>query len=122
MAMVSLRKRLLLPLILLFLLCAIPGAYWRYINTVREVDRAYDYELIAISRALDGDSINQIDLQKPFDNGEDDDVCIQVWDKSRKLLYHSDEEIAPVPDARRGLQTLNSPAGPWRSYTLTSKG
>jgi two-component system OmpR family sensor kinase len=122
MAMVSLRKRLLLPLILLPPLCAIPGAYWLYLNTVQEVDRAYDYELIAISRALDGDSITQIDLQKPVDNGEDDDVCIQVWDKSGKLLYHSDDEIAPLPDGREGLQTLDSRTGPWRSYAQTSKG
>lgn len=120
--MASLRRRLLLPLIFLPPLCAIPGAYWLYLNTIREVDRSYDYELMAISRALDGDSINQIDQQKPLDNGEDDDVCIQLWDKNKKLLYHSDTEIAPVPDARPGLQTLNSPAGPWRSYTQTSKG
>lgn len=122
MAMISLRKRLLLPLILLPPLCAIPGAYWLYLNTVQEVDRAYDYELIAISRALDGDSITQIDLQKPVDNGEDDDVCIQVWDKAGKLLYHSDEEIAPLPDGREGLHTLESRTGPWRSYAQTSRG
>lgn len=122
MPMVSLRQRLLLPLILLPPLCAIPGAYWLYVNTVQEIDRSYDYELIAISRALDGDSINQINVQKPFDNGEDDDVCIQVWDQNKKLLYHSDEEIAPVPDVPNGMQTLRSPTGPWRSYTQTSKG
>lgn len=118
----SLRRRLLLPLILLPPLCAIPGAYWLYLNTAYEINRSYDYELIAISRALDGDTITQIDRQKPIDNGEDDDVCIQVWDKNGKLLYHTDDEIPPFPEIQAGLQTLQSPSGPWRSYTTTANG
>jgi len=118
----SLRKRLLLPLILLPPLLAVPGAYWLYINTAREIGQSYDYQLVAIARALDSESIAQIDNQKPLDDGEDDDVCIQVWDEKRKLLYHSDTEIAPSPGTQDGLHTLNSPTGPWRSYTKTSKG
>lgn len=109
-------------MILLPPLCAVPGAYWLYLNTVREIDQSFDYQLIAIARALDGEPITQIDRQKPIDNGEDDDVCIQVWDAKRKLLYHSDEETAPVPNTQDGLQTLDSPTGPWRSYTKTSNG
>lgn len=120
--MSSLRNRLLIPLILLPPLFAVPGAYWLYLNTAREIGLSFDYQLIAIARALDGESVTQIDGQKPLDDGQDDDVCIQVWDAKRKLLYHSDEEIAPVPDTSDGLQTLNSPTGPWRSYTKTTNG
>jgi two-component system OmpR family sensor kinase len=118
----SLRKRLLIPLLLLPPLLAVPGAYWLYLNTAREIGQSFDYQLVAVARALDGESVTQIDGQKPLDDGQDDDVCIQVWDAKRKLLYHSDEEIAPTPDASDGLQTLSSPTGPWRSYTKTTNG
>lgn len=120
--MSSLRQRLLLPLIFLPPLCAVPGGYWLYINIAREIDQSFDYQLIAIARALDNEPIAQIDHQKPYDNGEDDDVCIQVWSADRKLLYHSDEEVAPIPGNSDGLQTLDSPTGPWRSFTQTSNG
>lgn len=120
--MSSLRNKLLLPLIILPPLFAVPGVYWLYLNIAREIGQSYDYQLIAISRALDGDTVAQIDGQKPIDNGEDDDVCIQVWDANQKLLYHSDEEVAPAPGTQNGLQTLNSPTGPWRSYTQTTHG
>lgn len=120
--MSSLRKRLLLPLILLPPLLAVPGMYWLYLNTARVIGQSFDYQLIAIARALDGDSIAQIDRQKPYDNGEDDDVCIQLWDAKRSLLYHSDEEIAPTPGTEDGLQTIDSPTGPWRSYTRIAHG
>lgn len=120
--MSSLRKRLLLPLIFLPPLFAVPGVYWLYLNIAREISQSFDYQLIAISRALDGEDITQIDHQKPIDNGEDDDVCIQVWDAKRNLLYHSDEEVAPKPGQQDGLQTLDGSTGPWRSYTQTSHG
>ena len=122
--MISLRRRLLIALLVLPPLCAAPGAYWVYLNTMRVISQSFDYELIAVTRALNGLPIAQIDRHKPVDNGQDDDVCIQVWDPQQHLLYHSDEEIAPFPGVEPdpGLQMLDSPTGPWRSYTLTSPG
>ena len=90
----SLRRRLLISLLILPPLCAIPGTYWLYINTIRVTGQTFDYELIAVMRALNGLSIEQIDRDKPLDDGDDDDVWIQMWDDKKHLMYHSDTDRA----------------------------
>lgn len=117
--MTSLRRRLVVSLLISMLLgsvVAVVGLYWQ---SVEELDEMFDDRLRAI-----GDNLTPQTLSAREASNQDeaeDDIVIQLWSREGQLLFTSSvDDRAPKPKTA-GLMTLSDTVEDWRSYSRTTK-
>ena len=117
----SISHRLLVLLLGALTVAALLAGISTYVKAHQEVSELFDYQLLQMALSLQD--------QKSFEHRpvatskyeKEDDVTIQVWDKSGSLIYVSLHD-APLPRATHsGLQTVTFQNAEWRVFLLTDQ-
>ena len=112
----SIRRELLLWLLLGLVVAVVAAATSTYYKARHEARELFDYQLRQLALSL---SNQRVSLPSEGQrNNRDEDFVIQIWDRDQKLFYSSRPEaqipIQPVP----GYAFVATPAGRWRVYGM----
>ena len=116
----SLRRRLVLTMLVGGMIGGLIGIFGLYWQAVEELNELFDDRLQAIGNNLAPGSLGPRETRNADEI--EDDIVIQLWAGDGSLLYPStSDDPAPIPTAA-GLMTLNSPTEDWRSYSRAMPG
>jgi len=120
--MTSIRRRLLGGLLVVVFCAGLIAAFGVYLQARREANELFDYQLRQMALSLRDQTFNPFAAAEPPGIGEDFDFVIQVWRRDGVRLYYSH----PHPDlpnrARLGYETVATPDGLWRVFSLQQRG
>jgi len=119
--MTSIRRRLLVGLLAVVLCAGIIAALGVYLQARREANELFDYQLKQMALSLRDQTFDPLATGSPtVDEGFD--FAIQVWGNDGVRLYYS-RPRADLPNrARLGYETVSTPEGLWRVFSLQQRG
>jgi len=120
--MTSIRRRLLLGLLAVVLCAGLIAAFGVYLQARREANELFDYQLKQMALSLRDQTFNPFATAEPPELGEEFDFVIQVWGRDGARLYYSHPHPALPNRARLGYETLATPDGLWRVFSLQQRG
>jgi two-component system OmpR family sensor kinase len=115
----SIRRELLLWLLLGLIVAVAAAATSTYYQARREAKELFDYQLrqLALSVANEG-----LSLLPQADNERDEDFAIQVWDENQKLLYASRPGLGIPSQLDSGYANVPTHPGHWRVFAVRAHG
>jgi two-component system OmpR family sensor kinase len=115
----SIRRELLLWLLLGLVVAVAAAATSTYYQARREAKELFDYQLrqLALSVANGG-----LSLLPQADNERDEDFAIQVWDANQKLLYSSRPGVDIPSQLEPGYTNVATRRGHWRVFSVRAHG
>jgi two-component system OmpR family sensor kinase len=117
----SLRRKLLVSLLLGLALAAALGGYATYRVALAEIDQVMDYNLRQFALSLRSQILGQPGA--PIDVPDESlDIVIQIWDRRGLRLYLSHPHSTLPSQARLGYATVDTPDARWRVYSVESPG
>ncbi len=116
----SIRRELLLWLLLGLAVAVAAAATSTYYLARREAKELFDYQLkqLALSVANGGLSL----LPQATENEYDEDLAIQVWDENQKLLHSSRPGVGIPSQLDPGYTNVATHRGHWRVFTVRADG
>jgi two-component system OmpR family sensor kinase len=116
----SIRRRLLVWLLSALLLASALTGAMTYLQAKEEVSELFDRQLRQVALSL---RHQEIVLPAASVNGlggeEEDDLVVQVWNRSRVLAYTSRPEV-PLPlSSQREFSTVSCGGARWRLFVLS---
>ncbi len=120
--MTSIRRRLLAGLLAVVLCAGLIAAFAVYLQARREANELFDYQLRQMALSLRDQTFDPFAAAAPPDIGEAFDFVIQVWDRDGSRLYYSQPHPALPNRARLGYETVSTPDGQWRVFSLQQRG
>jgi len=120
--MTSIRRRLLAGLLAVVLCAGLIAAFAVYLQARREANELFDYQLRQMALSLRDQTFDPFAAAAPPDIGEAFDFVIQVWDRDGSRLYFSQPHPALPNRARLGYETVSTPDGQWRVFSLQQRG
>ena len=120
--MTSIRRRLLAGLLAVVLCAGLIAALGVYLQARREANELFDYQLRQMALSLRDQTFDPFAAGAPPDIGEAFDFVIQVWDRDGSRLYYSQPHPALPNRARLGYETVSTPDGQWRVFSLQQRG
>jgi two-component system, OmpR family, sensor kinase len=118
----SISQRLLVLLLGALTVAALLAGVSTYLRAHKEINELFDYHLLQMALSLRDQKTFEQRPRADFDYEQEDDVTIQVWDASGKLVHVSLQD-APLPRApQAGLQTVTFQNAEWRVYLLANHG
>ncbi len=120
--MTSLRRQLLLYLLVGVVLAWVVGGIMTYRAVLRESDGILDYHLRQVALSLGNQHFG--DDLPALDGGEEArlDLVVQVWDARGARLYLSHPHTDLPGFAQFGLTTLSTAEGRWRVFSTQIRG
>lgn len=119
--MTSLRRKLLVSLLLALLAAAALAGYATYRVGLAEIDEVMDYNLrqfaLSLRSEFAGQAVPSIDVPD-----ESLDFVIQIWDRQGLRLYLSHPHSTLPSQAQLGYATVDTPDARWRLYSVASPG
>jgi two-component system OmpR family sensor kinase len=113
--MTSIRRQLLIGLLGGMLVCTLIAGAAMYLELREEANELFDYQLKQLAASLPSQFVSP-PTQTAAEDAEDD-IVIQAWDRSGKLLYASQPE-PPLPHyAEPGFKTISVLGDRWRLYS-----
>ncbi len=117
--MTSVRRKLLLALLLAVVAVLLIGVLATYEVARQQLDQVFDYHLRQSALSLSDRALAQAAARRA---GPELDFSIQVWDEDGVRLYLSRPE-APLPEVQElGYSTVQGPGGRWRVYATAIGG
>lgn len=120
--MTSIRRRLLVGLLAVVLCGGLIAAFGVYLQARREANELFDYQLRQMALSLRDQTFNPFAADEPPELGESFDFVIQVWGRDGVRLYYSHPRPALPNRARLGYETVATPEGLWRVFSLQQRG
>jgi two-component system OmpR family sensor kinase len=116
----SIRRRLLFWLLsALFLACALAGAV-TYYRAKEEVNELADRHLREMAFSLGHQDVFLPAVSKDGPVGEEeDDLVVQVWNRTGTLAYTSRPDVAFPYDSNAGFSTISRGGERWRLFVLS---
>ena len=116
----SIRRELLLWLLLGLVVAVAAAATSTYYQARREAKELFDYQLkqLALSVANEGLSL----LPQANDTERDEDFAIQVWDANQRLLYASRPGVEIPSLLEPGYANVATHRGHWRVFGVRAHG
>lgn len=115
----SIRRELLLWLLLGLVVAVAAAATSTYYKARHEAREMFDYQLRQLALSVSDQRVSL--APDPQRNNRDEDFVVQIWDRDQKLFYSSRPEaeipIQPVP----GYAFVRTPRGGWRVYALRDR-
>lgn len=115
--MISIRRRLLIWLLLAVLLTSLIAAAGIYGKARDEANALFDYQLKQIALSLSDQEFSQAELLGTLEQEEDYDFVIQVWGKDGVRRYYSHAHAVLPEGERQGYQDVNTQDEDWRIFT-----
>jgi two-component system, OmpR family, sensor kinase len=118
----SMRKRLLVWLLLTVLLGGLVAALVVFYQARKQVNELFDYQLRQLALALRDRAYSPSQLAEALREEAGSDFVIQVWSPDARLIYGSHPNLdAPGPVAP-GFNDVETSAGTWRVFTTYHRG
>jgi two-component system OmpR family sensor kinase len=109
----SIRRRLLLWLLLTVLIGLAAAGWLIYSQAQAEANEIFDFQLQQTAAALPSEPFSSVFGS----NGDTDEgVVIQIWSRTGVLLYYSRPNAQLAPNAALGFSTQHTVHGDWRVY------
>jgi two-component system OmpR family sensor kinase len=109
----SIRRRLLLWLLLTVLIGLAAAGWLIYSQAQAEANEIFDFQLQQTAAALPSEPFSSVFGS----NGDTDEgVVIQIWSRTGVLLYYSRPNAQLSPNAALGFSTQHTVHGDWRVY------
>lgn len=112
----SIRQRLLTWLLAGLTLVLVIAGYAMYRQACLETNTLFDYQLQQTALALRNQNLLALAMGAETDSGGD--LLVQIWDRSRNLLYVSDRQRQLPFVAQGGFTDLVWRDEPWRLFAL----
>ncbi len=116
--MKSIRRQLLVSLLSTLLLIGLFAALGIYTTVEKEFNEIFDYELRQVALSFRDDSLNGPIAPPVQIFEEEDDLVIQIWDRSGALVYVSDALPVLPPRAQSGYSLESTPGTQWRVFNI----
>ena len=116
--MKSIRRQLLVSLLSTLLLIGLFAALGIYTTVEKEFNEIFDYELRQVALSFRDDSLNGPIAPPVQIFEEEDDLVIQIWDRSGALVYVSDALPVLPPRAQSGYSLESTPGTQWRVFKI----
>jgi two-component system OmpR family sensor kinase len=119
----SLRAKLTVALLVVTALVGLLATGAVYLNARQEIEELFDYELRAVAESIEPRGVSRR-LERAVGRLPDDDVLVQVWSSSGRLVYRSDPARTVPRPVDPGYETLKEGPGSdatWRSYSLPAE-
>jgi len=113
--MKSIRHRLLLWLLSGLLLAVAAAGVRIYYQTLAEANELFDYHLKQMAASLPSDAFGPVPPARLDEHPLEDELIVQIWDRSGVQLYFSRPESQLPQHAEVGFSTIATPAGSWAS-------
>lgn len=120
--MTSIRRRLLGGLLAVVLCAGLLAAFAVFVQARREASDLFDYQLKQMALSLRDQTFNPFAAAAPPDIAENFDFVIQVWSTDGVRLYYSQPHPELPNRARLGYETVTTPEGQWRVFSLQQRG
>jgi two-component system OmpR family sensor kinase len=116
----SIRRELLLWLLLGLVVAVAAAATSTYYQARREAKELFDYQLKQIALAVSNEALPL--PPQANDDEHDEDFAIQVWDKNQKLLYSSRPGVEIPSQLEPGYTNVTTHPGHWRVFGVRAHG
>ena len=116
----SIRRELLLWLLLGLVVAVAAAATSTYYQARREAKELFDYQLKQIALAVSNEALPL--PPQANDDEHDEDFAIQVWDKNQKLLYSSRPGVEIPSQLEPGYTNVTTHSGHWRVFGVRAHG
>ncbi len=118
--MTSLRRRLMLTLLVGLFLGGVIGAVSIYRDTIEELSELFDDRLQTL-----GDNLTPqtLDRDAAIENDEvEDEIVVQLWGADGRLRFTSNQRVAPPIPITAGMVSIDTTGEDWRSYARRVDG
>ncbi len=119
--MKSIRHRLLLWLLSGLTLAVAAAGARIYFQTLEEANELFDYHLKQMAVSLPGDAFGPMPPARPDGRDLEDELIVQIWDRTGVQLYFSRPGSHLPQRAELGFSTVATPAGRWRVYSVLER-
>ncbi len=119
--MKSIRHQLLLWLLSGLLLAVAAAGVRIYYQTLDEANVLFDYHLKQVAASLPSEAFGPVPPARTDDHALQDELIVQIWDRSGVRLYFSRPESHLPQRAELGFSTVSTPAGRWRVYSMLER-
>ena len=119
--MKSIRRELLLWLLCGLLLAVAAAGVRIYYQTLAEANELFDYHLKQMAASLPSDAFGPVPPARLDEHPLEDELIVQIWDRSGVQLYFSHPESHLPQRAEVGFSTVSTPAGRWRVYSVLER-
>ena len=116
--MKSIRRQLLVSLLSTLVLIGVVAALGIYFTVENEFNEVFDYELRQVALSFRDDSLNSPIVAPVQIVDQEDDLVIQIWDRSGSLVYVSDTLPVLPPRSRPGFSSVSTPGKEWRAFNI----
>ena len=115
----SIRRELLLWLLLGLVVAVVAAATSTYYKARHEARELFDYQLRQLALSV---SAQRFSLPPQAQrNNRDEDFVIQIWDRDQKLFYSSRPEAEIPIQSVPGYAFVATPVGRWRVYGMRDR-
>jgi two-component system OmpR family sensor kinase len=114
--MKSIRRQLLLWLLVGLTVATAAGAFAVYVRARAEARELSDYQLQVMAAAFPNNGFGPATAPAHDESNIGDVVVVQIWDQNGGRLYLSSPE-SPPQSAEIGFSTVTTPQGSWRIYS-----
>jgi two-component system OmpR family sensor kinase len=115
--MTSIRRQLLVWLVLGFSLATIAAAIGVYRQARLEAGEILDYQLQQMAAAFPKEGFGPLTIPPVVAIESGDVVVVQIWDQGGVQVYLSRPDSPPPESRGLGFSTVSTPDGDWRVYS-----
>lgn len=115
--MTSIRRRLLLWLLVGFSLCTVAAAWGVYKQARQEAREIFDFHLEQMAAAFPREGFGPNTIAPVETLGVEDHVVVQIWDQNGVQVYQSPAGVPPPESTSIGLSTVVTAEGTWRIFS-----
>ena len=118
----SMRKRLLVWLLLTVLLGGLVAASVVFYQARKQVNELFDYQLRQLALALRDRAYSPAQLAEALREEAGSDFVIQVWSPDGRLLYGSHPNLEAPGPVSPGFGDVGTSSGQWRVFATFHRG
>jgi two-component system OmpR family sensor kinase len=113
----SIRRQLLLWLLLGLIVATAAAAFAVYLRARAEARDLFDYQLQLMAAAFPNEGFGSATAPPLDEANVGDVVVVEIWDRNGVRLYLSRPESPPPQSVDIGFSTVTTPQGDWRIYS-----
>ena len=120
--MTSIRRQLLVWLLLGLSVTTLVAAFAVYTRTRAEAEELFDYQLQVMAASFPNEGLGPATVPPPDDADTGDIVVVQIWDQNGAQIYLSRRGSPVLQRVELGFSTVRTARGSWRVFNTIVSG
>lgn len=116
--MTSIRRRLLTYLLTGLIFAALLAGAGGYVKAREEVNELFDYQLKQLAQSFRSPAFGPLSMPKPLKTEAEDEIVVQVWDKTGALHFTSAIGASLPAIKTPGFDNVSWRNETWRAYLI----